>query len=64
MLAMQCNVASAGKKKGRAVPGLSFPRGGKGVVRQTAWMLLACLPFGPLVTSKETFWPSFSVRKP
>jgi len=26
-------------------------------------MLLACLPFGPLVTSKETFWPSFSVRE-
>src|SRR6478735_11534398 len=27
-------------------------------------MLLACLPFGPWVTSKETFWPSFSVLKP
>ena len=29
-----------------------------------AWMLLACLPFGPVVTSKETFWPSFSVLNP
>src|SRR5512138_815690 len=27
-------------------------------------MLLACLPFGPWVTSKLTFWPSFSVLKP
>src|SRR5436190_21328519 len=27
-------------------------------------MLLACLPFGPVVTSKETFWPSFNVLKP
>ena len=27
-------------------------------------MLLACSPFGPCVTSKETFWPSFSVLKP
>src|SRR4029453_10990625 len=27
-------------------------------------MLLACLPFGPCVTSKETFWPSFSVLNP
>src|SRR5215218_1459176 len=27
-------------------------------------MLLACLPFGPCVTSKETFWPSLSVLKP
>src|SRR5512145_555402 len=27
-------------------------------------MLLACLPFGPWVTSKLTFWPSFRVLKP
>src|SRR6185436_9408267 len=27
-------------------------------------MLLACLPFGPVVTSNETFWPSFSVLNP
>src|SRR5437667_1291306 len=27
-------------------------------------MLLACLPFGPVVTSNETFWPSLSVLKP
>src|SRR5215510_14289901 len=31
---------------------------------QTVWMLLACLPFGPVVTSNETFWPSLSVLKP
>ena len=24
-----------------------------------AWMLAACRPLGPLVTSKETFWPFF-----
>src|SRR4051794_41616726 len=27
-------------------------------------MLLACLPFGPVVTSNDTFWPSLSVLKP
>src|SRR4029453_7403811 len=27
-------------------------------------MLLACLPFGPVVTSNETFWPSLSVLNP
>src|SRR5689334_17200337 len=27
-------------------------------------MLLACLPLGPCVTSKDTFWPSLSVLKP
>src|SRR6187431_1702958 len=27
-------------------------------------MFEACLPFGPCVTSKETFCPSFSVLKP
>ena len=27
-------------------------------------MLLACLPLGPVVTSKVTFWPSFRVLKP
>src|SRR4029450_1803209 len=27
-------------------------------------MLLACLPFGPWVTSKLTFWPSFRVLNP
>src|SRR5215831_6445639 len=27
-------------------------------------MLLACLPLGPCVTSKLTFWPSFRVLKP
>src|SRR5262249_48540929 len=27
-------------------------------------MLEACLPFGPWVTSKLTFWPSFSDLKP
>ena len=32
--------------------------------RQAAWMLDACLPFGPWVTSKLTFWPSFRVLKP
>src|SRR6188472_4542812 len=31
---------------------------------ELAWILLACLPLGPVVTSKETFWPSFSVLKP
>src|SRR6185436_18236741 len=29
-----------------------------------AWMLDACLPLGPCVTSKETFWPSLRVLKP
>src|SRR5258706_5089208 len=28
------------------------------------WMFEACLPFGPVVTSKLTFWPSLSVLKP
>ena len=32
--------------------------------RQADWMFDACLPFGPWVTSKLTFWPSFSVLKP
>src|SRR5450432_2989771 len=27
-------------------------------------MFDACLPFGPVVTSNETFWPSFSDLKP
>src|SRR6185369_12947999 len=27
-------------------------------------MFDACLPLGPCVTSKETFWPSLSVLKP
>ena len=48
MLAMQCNIASAGKKKGRAVPGLSFPRGGNGAscLRPPGCCSPAC-PSGP-----------------
>src|SRR5690349_16700281 len=55
------NAQASGKKKpGHEAPALLTR------VRcdQDAWMLLACLPFGPCVTSKETFWPSFSVLKP
>src|SRR5207253_8381367 len=32
--------------------------------RYTAWMLEACFPLGPVVTSNETFWPSFSDLNP
>src|SRR6476646_11058096 len=52
---------SMGDKKGRAVPGLFIPNEDR---RQAAWMFEACLPFGPGVTSKLTFWPSLSVLKP
>jgi hypothetical protein len=31
---------------------------------QAAWMLEACFPLGPWVTSNDTFWPSLSVLKP
>ncbi len=34
------------------------------VSQPAAWMFEACLPFGPCVTSKLTFCPSFSVLKP
>jgi len=31
---------------------------------QAAWMFDACLPFGPWVTSNDTFWPSLRVLNP
>ncbi len=34
------------------------------LVRQAGTMFSACGPFGPWVTSKLTFWPSRSSRKP
>src|SRR5689334_5920709 len=49
------------KKAGRA-PGSHYDSYER--VRYTAWMLLACLPLGPVVTSNETFCPSLSVLKP
>ena len=36
----------------------------KGRRYYAAWIFEACLPLGPVVTSKETFWPSFKVLKP
>src|SRR5439155_15045088 len=51
------------KRKPGMAPGFDgccLPRAGD----QAAWMLLACLPFGPVVTSNETFWPSLSVLNP
>src|ERR1700686_2482465 len=32
--------------------------------RYTAWMLEACFPLGPVVTSNDTFWPSFNDLNP
>jgi hypothetical protein len=50
----------AQKKKAGAAPGLMAARWPS---RQAAWMLLACLPFGPVVTSNDTFWPSLRVAR-
>ncbi len=36
----------------------------KGRRYYAAWIFEACWPLGPVVTSKETFWPSFKVLKP
>ena len=53
-----------GRQKSRAEARLFCCGRNSADADQAAWMLLACLPFGPVVTSNETFWPSFSDLNP
>ena len=61
MREVNTRASHARETKDRGSPGFSDVAGGI----YAAWMLLACcLPLLPIVTSKETFWPSASVLKP